>query len=105
METLGDRIKRLRVLAKISQSKLARDACFSRTALRRIEANLYTNPKFDMVRNLALALEVSLDYLGDMPPFKDPGEELESAIANWSEQPLTKKRRIIDVGKYEEYYE
>ena len=63
-ETMGDRLKRLREEAGLSQPKLARAAGVPVGTLRNWEQNLRV-PRLDTAFKVAKALGISLDVLAD----------------------------------------
>jgi transcriptional regulator with XRE-family HTH domain len=64
--TLGDRLKRLRELAGLSQNELANRAGVSRPIISDLESNKRRNTTVDTAKRLARALGVSLDMLVGM---------------------------------------
>lgn len=59
---IGDKITALRKAKKLSQADLAKVAGVSREIIGRYERN-EVSPSVDVAKNIADALEVSLDYL------------------------------------------
>lgn len=67
METRGDRIKRLREQAKLTQEQLAKLAGISGAAVSDYEKNKY-QPKVSTCNQIAKALNLPPDAILDMPP-------------------------------------
>jgi transcriptional regulator with XRE-family HTH domain len=61
--TIGERLKRLRELAGLSQGELARRAGVNRPIISDLESNKRQNITLDTARRLARALGVTLDML------------------------------------------
>jgi DNA-binding XRE family transcriptional regulator len=61
--TIGDRLKRLRELAGLSQGELARKAGVNRPIISSLESNKRHNLTLETARRLARALGVTLDML------------------------------------------
>lgn len=78
--TLGDRIRSLRLLKKITQEELAEKAGVSRVTLGFYERGI-NQPTFETAAKIAKALNTSLDYLltGSVEK-KDDEQRLEEAI-------------------------
>jgi transcriptional regulator with XRE-family HTH domain len=64
MASVGDRIAQIRAEAGFSQSALARAIGTSQSAISQIEAG-ERNPSFEMLRQIATALDVTPSYLID----------------------------------------
>ncbi len=64
--TLGERLKRLRELAGISQGELARRAGINRPTISQLESGQIKNITVETAKRLAKALEISLDMLVGM---------------------------------------
>jgi transcriptional regulator with XRE-family HTH domain len=62
-EVLAERVKCLRLAAKMTQQQLAGAAGIALTALAQIEQGVTTDPRLSTLRALARALGVSLDEL------------------------------------------
>ena len=60
---LGQRIKRLRVKARLSQSELASRAGVTRSLINKLEDRSTSNPTLDKLQRIAAALDVSVAYL------------------------------------------
>lgn len=69
-ETIGERLKRLREAAGLSQDALARKTGTTRTHVYQIERGLRERPRRSSIERYAAALDVSPDYLesGDAHP-------------------------------------
>jgi transcriptional regulator with XRE-family HTH domain len=69
-ETIGERLKRLREAAGLSQDALARKTGTTRTHVYQIEHGLRERPRRSSIERYAAALDVSPDYLesGDADP-------------------------------------
>ena len=74
---LGPRIRRAREVLGLSQHELAARARISVPVLNRLETGQRANPGLEILRTLAYALGVTLDYLGEMESFRQ-GEETPS---------------------------
>ena len=64
MASVGDRIAQIRAEAGFTQSALARAIGTSQSAISQIEAG-ERNPSFEMLRQIATALDVTPSYLID----------------------------------------
>jgi transcriptional regulator with XRE-family HTH domain len=62
-ETIGDKIKQLRLKQGLTQDALARKANLPYTTLTKIESNVITKPSIQTVVKIAKGLNVSLDDL------------------------------------------
>ena len=70
--TLGERLKRLRELAGLSQNELAKRARISRPIISALESDKQKSLTLDNARRLARALGVTLDMLaGEEEPEED----------------------------------
>jgi transcriptional regulator with XRE-family HTH domain len=67
---LGPRIRRAREVLGLSQQELAARARLSVPVLNRLETGQRANPGLEILRTLAYALGVTLDYLGEMETFR-----------------------------------
>ena len=70
-ETMGQRFKRLRVKADMTQDDLSRAAHVSLAAIRNLEQGV-TEPTFTTAIRIARALGVSLDELAKDVPLREP---------------------------------
>ena len=61
--TLGERVKELREYLKLNQSELARKVGISQPTLWYIENQKHKSPTVQIVKKMAEALGVSIDYL------------------------------------------
>jgi transcriptional regulator with XRE-family HTH domain len=68
---LGPRIRKAREAMGLSQAELARRAGTSIPQLNRLENGTRADPGLQLLKRLARALGVSLDYLGEMKPESD----------------------------------
>ena len=62
-ETIGDKIKQLRIKQGLTQDELARKSDLPYTTLTKIETNVITKPSIQTVMKIAKGLGVSLDDL------------------------------------------
>lgn len=62
-ETIGNKIKRLRLKHGLTQDALAKRADLPYTTLTKIESNVITRPSIQTVIKIAGGLEVSIDEL------------------------------------------
>lgn len=60
---IGERIKKYRLKAALTQEKLAREADISYTTLTKIESGVIKNPSVKVVAKIAKVLKISLDDL------------------------------------------
>jgi len=60
---IGERIKKYRLKADLTQEKLAREADISYTTLTKMEAGVIKNPSVKVVAKIAKVLKISLDDL------------------------------------------
>ena len=60
---IGERIKKYRLKADLTQEKLAREADISYTTLTKIESGVIKNPSVKVVAKIAKVLKISLDDL------------------------------------------
>ena len=65
--SVGDRIKILREQKGWTQNYLAKVANITQPTIWRLESGDITNPKMDILKKIALALEVSVDVLTGGP--------------------------------------
>lgn len=69
--SLGERIKELRIEQNLTQKKLSKILNISNTTLSQYESNTRT-PNDDIKKNLAEIFKVSLDYLMGVSNIKNP---------------------------------
>ena len=62
-QTVGDKIKQLRLKQGLTQDALAKKANIPYTTLTKIESNVITRPTIQTVVKIAKGLEVSIDNL------------------------------------------
>lgn len=97
VETLGQRIVRLRAERGLSQSQLATFAGVSQGYIWRLEAGQYKHPSADKLAAIARVLHVSLDELRGVPP-PEEDELLDSELRlmlDWeSVKTLTREEKI-----------
>ena len=62
-ETIGNKIKQLRIKQGLTQDELARKADLSYTTLTKIETNVITKPSIQTVMKIAKGLGISIDDL------------------------------------------
>lgn len=79
--TFGERLKRLRELAGMSQAELARRANMHRAVINMLESGVRTGLTAESARRLARALNVTLDYLVGDSTFGDADAEEEESLA------------------------
>ena len=70
--TLGDRLKTSRERRGWSQRDLARQAAVDNAWIARLESGERHNISLEAAARLALALEVSVDYLAGVTQFRQP---------------------------------
>lgn len=70
--SLGSRLKHAREERGLSQRELARVAQVDHSWISRVEEELRHNISFDAAKRLALALGVTLDYLGELQDTERP---------------------------------
>ena len=63
MTNLGKRVQQLRIEHRWNRSELARAAGMSATEVRFVESGVRPDPQVSTVIKLAMALDVSVDYL------------------------------------------
>jgi len=63
MNTIGSKIKKLRLEKDLTQEELARKADIPYATLLKIENDTVKNPTINTLQKLAQALEVSVDFL------------------------------------------
>jgi len=63
MNTIGGKIKKLRLEKDLTQEELARKADIPYATLLKIENDTVKNPTINTLQKLAQALEVSVDFL------------------------------------------
>ncbi len=63
MNTIGSKIKKLRLEKDMTQDELARKADIPYATLLKIENDTVKNPTINTLQKLAQALEVSVDFL------------------------------------------
>lgn len=78
--TFGERLRRLRELAGMSQAELARKAGFHRAVIHMLESGRRTGLTVESARRLARALNVTLDYLVGDSTFGDADAEEEDSL-------------------------
>ncbi len=62
-ETIGTKIKKIRLKQKLTQDNLARKSDLPYTTLTKIETNVITKPSIQTVMKIAKGLGISLDDL------------------------------------------
>ncbi len=62
-ESIGQKIRKLRLAKEFTQEALARKADIPYTTLVKIESDAVKNPSIDTVTKIAAGLEISIDYL------------------------------------------
>lgn len=62
-ESIGQKIRKLRLAKDFTQEALARKADIPYTTLVKIESDAVKNPSIDTVTKIAAGLEISIDYL------------------------------------------
>ena len=62
-ETIGNKIKQLRIKQGLTQDELARKADLPYTTLTKIETNVITKPSIQTVMKIAKGLGISIDDL------------------------------------------
>jgi transcriptional regulator with XRE-family HTH domain len=62
-ETIGDKIKKIRLKQGLTQDKLARKADIPYTTLTKIESSVITKPSIQTVVKIAKGLDITLDEL------------------------------------------
>lgn len=85
-EPMGDRIKKRRLRKGWSQRELARQATIDVAWVSRLETGERANVSLAVAKRLALALDVSLDYLSGM--YDDPGMRPTTGDAVGSQAPV-----------------
>ena len=82
---LGTRIQRLRQEKRLSLTRLAAITRISKSYLSHIERNIQTNPSIEVLRKIALALEVDIQTL-IMPRNNETSSEAQSLSSEkgWS---------------------
>jgi len=60
---IGQKIKKLRIKAKLTQDDFARKADIKYTTLTKIESNVIRNPSVQVMAKIAKALKVSIEDL------------------------------------------
>lgn len=63
---LGDRVRRRREMLGWSQQDLAEQTRIAQTLISRIERGVNKNPGLDVLKRLAIALRVSIDWLVEL---------------------------------------
>jgi transcriptional regulator with XRE-family HTH domain len=91
METLGERIKRIRKSINLTQKELAEKAGITQSALVAIEKGKTRNIFLEVAKGIARSLNVSFDYLYDMDEAKRIDRFLEN-IKQLEDQLETEKR-------------
>jgi transcriptional regulator with XRE-family HTH domain len=81
MMTFGERLRRLRELAGLSQSELARRSGIHRPIITMLENGRRTGLTAESARRLARALNVTIDYLISDALFGDADSEEEESLA------------------------
>ena len=76
METIGQRIKRIREAAGVSQQYIAGKVGVSRVAVTKWESGLTSNLKLDNLMALCKLLDISVEYLIYGEAKNDSGKEL-----------------------------
>ena len=79
--TFGERLKRLRELAGLSQTELSRRSGMPRPLISMLESGKRSGLTAESARNLARALGVTIDYLIGDSTFGDPDAEEEESLA------------------------
>ena len=79
--TFGERLRRLRELAGLSQAELARRSGLNRANINMLESGARTGLTVESARRLARALNVTLDYLVGDSTFGDADVEEEESLA------------------------
>jgi len=62
-ETIGAKIKKIRLKQKLTQDNLARKANIPYTTLTKIESNVITKPSIQTVTKIAKGLGITIDEL------------------------------------------
>ncbi len=62
-ETIGTKIKKIRLKQKLTQDNLARKADIPYTTLTKIESNVITKPTIQSVKKIANGLGITIDEL------------------------------------------
>ena len=66
LNTLGDKVKKLRIEKGLNRKEFSIFAKTTPTTLKAIEDNINTDPLISIINNLSIALEVPLSYLKDL---------------------------------------
>ncbi len=111
--TLSDRIKSLREKQGWTQNKLAMKAHVPQPTIWRLEKGLIRNPKMELLRKLADALDVSVDELAwgiehQLSLFEKlfPGDELAPAVFRGYEKlPAHRKKELLNFLQFIEKQE
>ena len=74
MNTIGSKIKKLRLEKDMTQEELARKANIPYATLLKIENDTVKNPTINTLQKLAQALEVSVDFLINLK-YKNNGKK------------------------------
>ena len=72
MSIVGDNLKTLRLLKRMSQTELAKRSGISNTYLNQIEKGIYSNPSLDILSRLAEVLECTVK---DLDSYKQESEK------------------------------
>jgi transcriptional regulator with XRE-family HTH domain len=66
MASMAEKIKGARRLRRLTQLELAERAGVAQSVVSKLERGTLTNPSTDVLRRLARALNVSMDYLAGL---------------------------------------
>ncbi|WP_066455113.1 helix-turn-helix domain-containing protein [Anaerotruncus rubiinfantis] len=89
----GNRIREARLTAGYTQKKLGELCNIAEPTIRRYELGKL-NPKYGTLQKIALALEVSIDYLLGNTPYKTIAEEIKATAH------MTQKKQVKAVRTY-----
>jgi len=78
--TMGERIKTTRRKRGWSQRELARRARVRQATISELEAGMQTETRTDILRRLAQALGVTMDYLAGMYEEDEPGDDAPAGV-------------------------
>ena len=109
--SVGDRIKVLREQRGWTQNYLAKVAKITQPTIWRLESGDITNPKMDILKKIALALEVSVDVLtggperptSDEAGNKDPMPEV--VFRGFEKLSQPRRKQLVDFLKFLEQQE
>jgi transcriptional regulator with XRE-family HTH domain len=79
METIGERIRRLRKEKDISQEQLGKMVNVGKTTISNYETN-YSSPDTETLKKLAECFGVSVDYLLGRTDIRNPADEIADAV-------------------------